>query len=79
MRLISMVLALTAMVGCDFSGSVDPDVECSSSCEEDRDNCTQECEDTCIEDEDETACIEDCDTTCEEDYDDCTVSCDENE
>ena len=79
MRLISILFALAGMTACDFHGEVDPDIECSSSCEDDKDNCTQECEDTCIEDEDETACVEDCDTTCEQDYDDCTVSCDENE
>ena len=79
MRLITTVFALAGLMACDFEGSVDPDIECSSSCEEERDNCSQECEDTCIEDEDETACIEDCDRTCEDSYDNCTVSCDENE
>ena len=79
MRVISILFAFAGMVGCDFHGEVDPDLECSSSCEEDQTNCKDECDETCISDEDEEACIEDCDQTCDETYDDCTVSCDENE
>jgi hypothetical protein len=79
MRVISILFAFAGMVGCNFEGEVDPDIECSSDCEEERDNCSQECEDTCISDEDETACIEDCDRTCEETYDECSFSCSENE
>ncbi len=79
MRLISILFALGGLVGCNFEGEIDPDLECSSSCEEDRDNCHQECEETCIEDEDETACVEDCDRECDDSYDNCSVSCSENE
>jgi hypothetical protein len=79
MRLISILFAFAGVVACNFEGEIDPDLECTSSCEEERDNCSQECEDTCIEDDDETACIEDCDRTCEDSYDDCSVSCSENE
>ena len=79
MRLITILFAFAGMAGCDFNGEIDPDIQCDTSCEEERDDCSRECEDTCISDEDETACIEDCDRTCEETYDECSLSCTENE
>ena len=55
MRLISILFAFAGMAACDFHGEVDPDIECSSSCEDDQSNCHDQCEQTCIEDDDGTA------------------------
>jgi hypothetical protein len=76
MKLISILFALAGMAGCDAEGSIDPNLDCEASCEEVQGDCHRECDDTCISDEDETACVEDCDRECDDDYDSCELDCD---
>ena len=78
MKLISILFAFAGLAGCDFKagGSVDPEIDCTGSCEDDQSSCYDECDQTCIEDDDEEACVSDCDQVCDDDYDSCTVSCD---
>ena len=75
MRLISALFAIAGMAGCNFKGSVDPNVDCTGSCDDDKSTCYDDCDQTCVSDEDETACVSDCDKTCDDNYDSCTVSC----
>lgn len=71
------ILAFTVLAGCEFSGEVTPNLECTRTCDDDKDNCYQECETECVnaEDDGDTACDTDCRTVCEDDHDDCTVTC----
>jgi hypothetical protein len=68
MRLVSILLACAGMLSCNVEGEVDPDLECNTQCEEDRDVCEGDCDDL-------VECLDDCSNA----YDDCTVSCDEND
>ena len=68
MRNLSILFAFAAASACDVEGEVDPDLECTSQCEDDRDTCEGECDDL-------VECLDECSNA----YDDCTVSCDENE
>ncbi len=69
-----LVLSLS---GCSFSGEVEPDLECVSTCENDQKDCVTSCETECANasnDSDE-ACDTDCNTACTEEYDKCEVTC----
>ncbi len=72
--LASFAIGLTA---CSFSGEVDADIECTSSCDEEKTTCYDECETECVnadgdlDEECDTDCHTECDTTAEE----CTVTC----
>lgn len=73
-----MMLSLGA---CTFTGTVDPNVECTGSCDEGKTECYDVCETECADaggDTDE-ACDTDCKTECDETYDECTVTCTEEE
>ena len=75
----AIAIALLGLLSaCNFHGEVDPDLECSTSCEDDQSSCKDDCEQTCISDDDEEACVSDCDQDCDNTYDDCTLSCGEN-
>jgi hypothetical protein len=68
-----MLLAIT-LGGCSFNGNVDANVQCTSSCDDEKTTCYDDCDTSCTEDDPDdcvTTCQHECDTT----YDDCTVSC----
>ena len=77
MKLITMLLFAVA---CSFSGEIDPNIECTKSCEEQEEVCVTDCKQECVDaggEDTDSACDEDCDTTCTEAYDECSFSCTE--
>ena len=68
MRLVSILLAGAGVMSCNAHGEVDPDLECTTHCDDDRDTCEGDCDDI-------VECLDECSNA----YDDCTVSCDEND
>ena len=68
MRLVSILLACIGVMSCNTHGEVDPDLECTTHCDDDRDTCEGDCDDV-------VECLDECASA----YDDCTVSCDEND
>jgi hypothetical protein len=68
MRLVSILLACAGAMSCNAHGEVDPDFECTTHCQDDRDTCEGDCDDI-------VECLDECSNA----YDDCTVSCDEND
>jgi hypothetical protein len=74
----TLILAF-AMTGCTFhgGGEIDVDVECTSTCDEDQQDCYLDCETECADatDDGDSACDTDCKRVCDDEYDSCTVSC----
>ena len=68
MRLVSILLVCAGAMACNTEGEVDPDLECTATCEDDRDVCEGDCDDV-------VECLDECSNA----YNDCTVSCDEND
>lgn len=64
--------------GCSFKGEIDPNIECTQSCEEEEQVCVTDCKQACVDagggDADEV-CDQDCDTTCSDSYESCSVGC----
>lgn len=71
---LPLVLSLAA---CSFSGEVTPNLECTSSCDDDQQTCYQTCDTDCVNADGDLdqACDTDCHTVCDDDYDSCTISC----
>lgn len=72
---------ILSLGGCEFSGKVDPNIECTNTCDEDSQTCYETCETECADaggDTDE-ACDTDCKTVCDDEADSCTLSCTEAE
>lgn len=74
MSLLRYLLLVVGLVGCSFSGNVDPDVQCSGDCDEEKTSCYDDCDTTC-DDDDPDDCVTTCRTDCDTTYDDCTVTC----
>ena len=72
----ALVMLLT-LTGCTFSGEVTPDLECTSTCEDDKQICHDECTTECVnaEGDADEACDTDCRAVCDESFDECTVTC----
>lgn len=76
----SLLLAFALLGGCTLSGSatIDPQVECTKTCETNQEECVTTCKKECVDaggNDTDTACDEDCETTCTEEYDTCSVKC----
>ncbi|MDP2310185.1 MAG: hypothetical protein Q8P18_29475 [Pseudomonadota bacterium] len=70
-----LILSLSA---CTFSGEIEPNIECTNTCADDKETCVETCETACADaggDTDE-ACDTDCEVTCTDEYDTCTLECD---
>jgi hypothetical protein len=68
MRHISILFALAGTAACNFEGEVDPDLECNTTCEDDRETCEGDCDD-----------VAECLDECAQEFDDCSLSCEENQ
>lgn len=71
------LLAVLALGACKFQGEIEPDIECTNTCEEEETKCHDECKTECVNadgDLDEV-CDEDCKVVCDEDHETCTGKC----
>lgn len=77
MRYFIIPVILGFATACSFEGEVDADIECTSTCEDEKTVCYDECETECVNadgDLDE-ACDTDCKTECDTTAEECTVTC----
>lgn len=80
--LVACFSVLSFVSACTFSGEVIPDLECTKTCDQDKQDCVTTCKQACIDasggtdgGDPDVACDTDCDTTCTKTYDECTVTC----
>jgi hypothetical protein len=68
---------LVGLGGCSFSGSVEPNFECTTSCDDEKVTCYDECETECSnpDNDSDESCDTDCTAVCDTTYDDCSVGC----
>lgn len=73
------MFALALILGaCTLTATVDPQLECTNTCESEQEDCVTVCKQECVDaggEDSDSVCDEDCDTTCGEEYDTCTVRC----
>ena len=78
---MNRIFLLSALLGaCTLSGSatIDPEVECTKTCETEETDCVTTCKQECVDaggEDSDAACDTDCDTTCGEEYNTCTLRC----
>jgi hypothetical protein len=76
---IAFLIAMLPLGACTFSGQgqVDANLDCTTSCEDDQQNCYADCDTSCTNasDDGDSACDTDCHKVCDDDYDSCSLSC----
>jgi hypothetical protein len=73
----SVIGAVVVVLGQACTVSVDPDVECTGSCDDEKQTCYEDCDTECVNadgDQDES-CDTDCHDQCDSDAEECTVTC----
>jgi hypothetical protein len=77
MRSALLLLVPMSFIGCDFQGSIEPDIECTRSCDTERADCEQSCETECVDatGDGEAVCDEDCKADCDGRHTDCSFGC----
>ncbi len=77
---LTLFVLLSLLGACKLTAEIKPNLECTHSCEAEKEDCVTVCKQECVDaggGDPDAACDQDCDTTCTEGYDSCTLTCTE--